>query len=261
MRLNLNTDGSCWLLCARLLVVVALVVSGMAQVVRAQDADSQKPCPVKVTPPPETSVTVYLKNMTQPNDANDLQTAVRNMVSRAKVYYNPSANAIVLRGTAEDLAMAQKVIADLDLPKKVYRLVYTVEMMDGAKALSAQHYALVAVMNERATLRLGNRVPVVTGKTDDSGTASTQVQYQDVGLSISASLSGSEDGLMLRTKVEETSLADEKSGVGPQDPVLHQAVLEDASRIVVGKALTLGSLDIPGGTQRVEVEVVAEAVR
>jgi type II secretory pathway component GspD/PulD (secretin) len=263
MRLNWMTKGSDWRICARLLVGAAIVISGMTEGVRAQEAEEQKPCPVKAPQPPESTLTVYLTNMTQVNEANDLQTAVRNMVKPGThVYYEQTANAILLRGTADELALAQKLITDLDRPKKVYRLVYSVELMDGSKPVSAQHYALVAVLGERATLKLGNRVPVVTGKTDaDSGTASSQVQYMDVGLGISATLSGSGDGLMLRTKVEQTTVADEKSGVGSQDPMLHQAILDNASRMTIGKALTLGSLDIPGGTERIEVEVVSEMVK
>jgi type II secretory pathway component GspD/PulD (secretin) len=135
-------------------------------------------------------------------------------------------------------------------------------MMDGTKPGATQHYSLIVVPSERAQLKLGNRVPLVTGKTDaDTAAASSQVQYIDVGLSISATLSGGGDGLMLRTKVEQSTLAEEKSGMGPQDPVLHQAVLENASTITLGKALTLGSLDIPNGTIKLEVEVVAEAMK
>jgi type II secretory pathway component GspD/PulD (secretin) len=262
MRLNWDAKRIHWRQSARLLLVVALVLTGTMQCVRAQEAEEPKPCPAKAPAPAESTVTVYLKNVSQVQEANDLQTAVRNMVTRAKVYYNQSANAIMLHGTADDLAIAQKVIADLDLPKKAYRLKYTVEMMDGTKTATTQHYALIATPGERAQLKLGNRVPLVTGKSDaDTATASSQVQYVDVGLSISATLSGGGDGLMLRTKLEESSMADDKSGVGPQDPVMHQAVLENASTITLGKALTLGSLDIPGGTQRLEVEVVAEAAK
>jgi type II secretory pathway component GspD/PulD (secretin) len=258
----MSTDGLHWRNCARLLLGVALVITGMTQSARAQDAEEQKPCPAKTAPPTESTVTVYLKYVSQQQEANDLQTAVRNMVTRARVYYNPSANAIMLRGTADELAMAQKVIADLDRPKKAYRLEYTVQMMDGTKPGATQHYSLIVVPSERAQLKLGNRVPLVTGKTDaDTAAASSQVQYIDVGLSISATLSGGGDGLMLRTKVEQSTLAEEKSGMGPQDPVLHQAVLENASTITLGKALTLGSLDIPNGTIKLEVEVVAEAMK
>jgi len=263
MTLNWDAKGIHRRLGAWLILGVALVFTGMAQIARAQETEEQKPSPTRSAPPPDSYVTVYLTNTSQAGEANDLQAAVRNMVGgRTHVYYDQTANAISLRGATEDLALAQKVIVDLDRPKKAYRLKYTVEMMDGPKAVSTQHYALIVTPGERATLKLGNRVPLVTGKTDaESATASSQVQYVDVGLGISATLSGSGDGLMLRTKVEESSLADEKSGVGAQDPVLHQAVLENASTITLGKALTLGSLDIPGGTQRVEVEVVSEVVK
>ena len=261
--MNWKANGSYLRRCARLLVGVVLVLSGMAQSVRAQDAQEQKPCPVKAAPPTESTVTVYLKYTGPQQMANDLQTAVRNMVGgHTRVYYDSSVDAILLQGNADELALAQKVIADLDRPRKVYRLVYTMEMMDGTKRVSAQRYALVAILDQRATLKLGNRVPLVTGSREpDAGAASSQVQYIDVGLSISATLYGSEEGLTLQTKVEQSSLAEDKSGMGPQDPVLHQAVLENASTVTVGKALTLGSMDVPGGTQRIEVGVVVEAVK
>jgi type II secretory pathway component GspD/PulD (secretin) len=235
----------------------------MAQCAWAQDAQEQKPCAAKTQPPPVSTETVYLKYTGPQQAANDLQTAVRNIVGgRTRVYYDSSVDAIVLQGSEDDLALAQKIIADLDRPRKVYRLEYTVEMMDGTKRVSAQHYALVAILDQRATLKLGNRVPIVTGKMDaDTDRASSQVQYMDVGLGISATLYGSEDGLTLQTKVEQSSLDEEKSGVGLQDPVLHQAVLENSSTVTLGKALTLGSMEIPGATQRIEVGVVVEAVK
>ena len=52
----------------------------------------------------------------------------------------------------------------------VYRLEYTVETMDGTKRVNAQHYALVAIVDQRATLKLGNRLPLVTGSREpDAG--------------------------------------------------------------------------------------------
>jgi len=74
-------------------------------------------------------------------------------------------------------------------------------------------------------------------------------------------LDGYVDGLRLHSKVEQSSVAEEKSGVGPQDPVLHQTVLEGTSILVQGKPLVLGSLDEQGAMRRREIEVVAELVR
>jgi len=61
--------------------------------------------------------------------------------------------------------------------------------------------------------------------------------------------------------VEQSSVADEKSNVGIQDPVVRQTTLDGTSTLVPGKPLVLGSLDVPGSTRREEVEVVAEAIR
>jgi|SRR5579885_2740659 hypothetical protein len=82
----------------------------------------------------------------------------------------------------------------------------------------------------------------------------------DVGLSIEASLEGRSDGLRLRTKIEQSNVAEEKSGAVAQDPVVRQTLLETTSTVVQGKSVVLGSIDIPGTTRRQEIEVVSEPV-
>ena len=58
--------------------------------------------------------TFYLSNAWQQNDLNDVQTALRNVLTNAKVYGVASQNAIVMRGTPDELLLAQKLINDLD---------------------------------------------------------------------------------------------------------------------------------------------------
>jgi general secretion pathway protein D len=63
----------------------------------------------------ETAVqTFYLTNAWQQNDLTDVQTAVRNILTGIKIYGVPSQNAIVIRGTPDELLLAQKLINDLD---------------------------------------------------------------------------------------------------------------------------------------------------
>jgi len=63
----------------------------------------------------ETAVqTFYLTNAWQPNDLTDVQTAVRNILVGIKIFGVPSQNAIVVRGTPDELLLAQKLINDLD---------------------------------------------------------------------------------------------------------------------------------------------------
>lgn len=61
--------------------------------------------------------TFYLTNAWQQNDLNDVQTALRNVLPNTKVYGVQSQNAIVIRGTPDELMLAQKIINDLDKPR------------------------------------------------------------------------------------------------------------------------------------------------
>jgi len=60
--------------------------------------------------------TFYLSNAWQQNDLNDVQTALRNVLTgpNFKVYAVPSQNAIVVKGTPDELQLAQMLIDDLD---------------------------------------------------------------------------------------------------------------------------------------------------
>ena len=56
----------------------------------------------------------YLGNATQPADLNDVQTALRNVLIEAKLYGLPGQNAIVVRGTPDQLLLAEQLIDDFD---------------------------------------------------------------------------------------------------------------------------------------------------
>jgi general secretion pathway protein D len=59
--------------------------------------------------------TFYLTNAWQQNDMNDIQTALRNVLAgTVKVYGVAGQNAIIVRGTPDELLLAQKLINDLD---------------------------------------------------------------------------------------------------------------------------------------------------
>jgi type II secretory pathway component GspD/PulD (secretin) len=211
----------------------------------------------EVKPAAQISQTFFLKNATQMRELLDIQTDLRNMLGRAKIYGVMTQNAISVQGSAEDVAQAGKLIEELDRPRKAYRLTYTLTVMDGGKKTGAEHFSLVVVAGEKAVLKQGNRVPIVTGSYGtDSAKQGDQVQYVDVGLSIEASL----DGERLLTKVEQTSLAEERAGVSARDPMIQQTVLEGQSNLTPGKAVVLGSFDVPGSTRHEEVEVVSELV-
>jgi hypothetical protein len=207
--------------------------------------------------------TFYFNYATGQSDLTDIVTAVRNVISpAARIYLVVSQKAIVVRVIPEDLVTIQKILDELDRPKKTYRLTYTISEMDGSRRIGSQHFAMVLTAGQRTLMKQGSKVPVVTGMNNkDSGTMENAVSYLDIGMNFDATLEESANGVSLRSKVEQLSLAEEKSGVGVQDPVLRQTVLEGTSFLVPGKPLVLGSVDIPGSTRHLDVEVVMEQVK
>ena len=116
---------------------------------------------------------------------------------------------------------------------------------------------------QRTTLKQGSKVPVATGSYSATGSntgAQTQFTYIDVGMNFDVTLDELANGARLRSKVEQLSIAEQTSGLGLQDPIIRQSTLEGTSFLTLGKPLVLGSIDIPGSTRHLDVEVVMEQV-
>jgi type II secretory pathway component GspD/PulD (secretin) len=220
--------------------------------------------PAAARPEPDTvQQTFYLNNISQQSDANEVTTALRNLLDpKVKIYPVMNQYAIVMRATPDQLLLAQKLLNDLDRPKKTYRLTYTMTELDAGKRVGVQHFGMIVVGGQRTVLKQGSKVPVVTGSyTTGSSGPKSDVTYLDVGLNIDASLDEFVNGVRLRTKVEQSSVAEERSSVGGQDPVIRQTVLEGTSFLTLGKPAMLGSVDVPGSTRHLDVEVLMEQVK
>jgi hypothetical protein len=148
-----------------------------------------------------------------------------------------------------------------------YRLTYTLTEMDGQKRLGLQRFSMVVTPTDRGTLKVGSKIPLVTGSYN-SGAANTQTQftYIDVGVNIDARIDPFTNGMRLTTKVERLSVADSASEhiIQPvemiHEPVVRQASIQNTALLQLGRSVMLGSLDTPGGTQHVDVEVLMEMV-
>jgi len=142
-----------------------------------------------------------------------------------------------------------------------YRLTYTLTEMDGNKHLGTQHFALTVTPGKDGRIRLGSKVPVATESSNPASLAPAQVQYTDVGLLILVRLKESTAGVLADSDVEQTGVSEEQSTVGKGDPVIRQANLQNTALLTPGKPVMLGSLDVPGSTRHLDVEVVLEVVR
>ena len=207
--------------------------------------------------------TFYMVNVRQNNEVNDVVTAIRNVVSpRDRIMLVPSQDAIVMTAPPDQIELARKLLSELDRPKRTYRLTYSVTEMDAGKRIGVQRFAMIVVSREKTLLKQGSKVPIATGDYKPaSGAQETQMTYLDVGINIDASLDESVDGVTLRTKLERSSVAEETSSAGVQDPVIRQTVVEGTASLIPGKPVVLGSVDVVGSTRHLDVEVMAEAMR
>jgi type II secretory pathway component GspD/PulD (secretin) len=239
-------------------IAFALVLSGSsgwAQTEKASDAKQSSTAGF-------VQQTFYLNNTSQATDGNEIVTALRNMVApTSKIFFVPSQNAIVVSATSDQMEQAQKLLHELDRPKKTYRLTYTLTEIENGKRVGTQHYTMIVVAGLRTVMKQGSRVPIVVG-TSDAGKATeqTQVQYLDVGMNFDATLEELANGIKLKTNVEQLSVAEERSSTLPQDPIIRQTSLQGSSFLTPGKPLILGSVDVAGSTRHIDIDVMMELV-
>lgn len=235
---------------------MALLFFACSPVAFAQDAPARslpEQSPVKI---------FHLSNVAQAPEANEIAVALRNMIDpRDKLYLLSLTNDIIAAAPPDQLELIGRLIGELDRPKQTYRVIYTVSEFDGTKRIGVQHFAMVVVTGQRVTLKQGDKVPVLTGSFNkDSASQQSQFTYLDVGMNFDTTLDTFAKGLRLRSKVEQSSVAEPPSGGLVQDPIVRQTVLEGTSVILPGKPLTLGSIDIAGSTRHADIEVVAEPI-
>jgi general secretion pathway protein D len=120
--------------------------------------------------------TFYLTNAWQQNDLNDIQTALRNVLAgNFKVYGVASQNAIVCRGTPDELLLAQKLINDLD--KARAEVVVDIAVLEVSKnwerTLGIAWPSSIGIALEPPT----STTTTTTGTTGSTGTTTTPTLY------------------------------------------------------------------------------------
>lgn len=207
----------------------------------------------------------HLKNVAGRDEALSLSTALRNALRPTdRIYLLVENYDLIVAGPPEEINLATRLIGELDQPKRTYRLTYTVAESDGGKRIGVQHFSMVVVTGQRVDLKQGDKVPVLTGSySTEKNAEQTQFTYLDVGMNFSSTIDNFANGLRLRSKVEQSSIASQSNPAVSgnklnDDPVVRQSVLEGTSVITPGKPLTLGGIDIVGSTRHIDIEVVAE---
>jgi len=145
-------------------------------------------------------------------------------------------------------------------PIGTYKLEYVFSEMQDGKRINARTYTVLVRAMDKGVVKIGSRVPIVTGSTKEGG---TQIQYLDIGMNIDCRVGPEQDGAVdLMTSVDMESLAPEQPGENHSgDPVIRQVKYQTENTVPLGKQTLLGSADEVDGTRRLQIEVTATKMR
>src|SRR5713101_1117498 len=114
--------------------------------------------------------TFYLSNLSQPTELQDVVNAMRTILEVSRIQQLPSQGAIVVRGTPDQMALAQKLVDDLDKAKPEVLIEVAVMQVSRSKM-----HTLGVSPPTSVTVALQNNVNTgtTTGTTGTTGTTTT----------------------------------------------------------------------------------------
>ena len=117
--------------------------------------------------------TFYLTNLSQPNELQDLVNILRTLLDTQRLQQFPSQQAVVVRGTPDQIAMAEKLINDLDKgrPEVVVEVAIMQVSRDKLRNLGIQPPASVTVQLQSNNTT--TTTTTVNGNAGNGGTATT----------------------------------------------------------------------------------------
>jgi general secretion pathway protein D len=115
--------------------------------------------------------TFYLANLSQPTELQDVVNAMRTLLEVSRIQQLPSQQAIVVRGTPDQVALAQKLVDDLDKARP--EVVVEVAVMQVSKD---RMHTLGISPPTSATIALQNNIANTTGTTTTPGTTTATTQ-------------------------------------------------------------------------------------
>lgn len=267
--------------------------------------------------------TFYLQNLSAPTELQDVVNAIRAVLDVQRVQQLLSQNALVVRGTPDQIALAQKLVEDLDKarPEVIVDIAVLQVSKDKSRTLGfspptsatvtlqsnintttttttttgtttpssssgsglnlntlgnlnatdfqvtipsanlsavmgdsdtkmLQNPQVRALDNQKATLKIGERVPVATGSFQPgiggvgiNPLVNTQFQYLDVGVNIDVTPHVHADReVTLKITMEISSVVGQSSIGGISQPIIGQKKLEHEIRLRDGESSLIGGI-------------------
>lgn len=201
--------------------------------------------------------TFYFPNVSSSSDLQDIVNGLRTIVEVQRIQQMPDYQTIVVRATPEQMAVAEKIMEDLNRSKEKtggqYKLEFTINESDGEKKLNARTYTLLIEPHQSGKLRLGSKIPIQTSDKDKT--------YLEAGKNIDCQIRyETEHTVSLRTTVEFSDAGAEESGAAVdsgRNPVLQHLQMETSVTLELGAPTIVSSFQDPVSKHGFQIEVTA----
>jgi hypothetical protein len=137
-----------------------------------------------------------------------------------------------------------------------YRLTYTFRESDGNKRIGTQQYAVALDTNPGwTTLKLGTKVPIALAEYRENrpADAPTPMSYIDIGMNFECRLHQFANGMELQSHIIQSAVDTQQPN--PKNPVIRQSDLQGAVLLQENKPIIIGTVDLPGTTHVLEIQV------
>jgi general secretion pathway protein D len=130
--------------------------------------------------------TFYLANLSQPTELQDVVNAMRQILEISRIQPLPSQGAIVVRGTPDQIALAHKLVGDLDKAKAEVIVDVAVLQINRDKSktlgISPPTSATVALQNNitNSTTNTGTSTSTTTGSTSSTTGTPNQLNLNQI---------------------------------------------------------------------------------
>ncbi|MGH9502163.1 MAG: cohesin domain-containing protein [Terriglobales bacterium] len=121
--------------------------------------------------------TFYLANLSQPTELQDVVNALRQILEISRIQPLPSQGALVVRGTPDQIALAEKLVGDLDKARP--EVIVEVAIMQVSRDKT---HNLGISPPTSATVALQNNINTTTGTTTGTATSGTSGTANQVNL-------------------------------------------------------------------------------
>jgi general secretion pathway protein D len=129
--------------------------------------------------------TFYLSNLSQPTELQDVVNAMRTILEVSRIQQLPSQGAIVVRGTPDQMALAQKLVDDLDKAKPEVLIEVAIMQVSRDKAhtlgISPPTSVSVQLQNNINTTTIPTTTTNGTTTTPTTGTSSNGISLNQIG--------------------------------------------------------------------------------